>query len=87
MFVQAGSIIGSNVYRTRDKPYYRTGNTALFALSISMFPILILTKLFYVILNKRRENKWSKMTVEEREEYILTTKDRGSSKLNFRFAH
>lgn len=87
MFVQAGSIIGSNIYRTKDSPYYHTGNTVLFGLSVAMFPILIFTKLFYVTINKRREKIWNAMSPKEREDYILTTKDRGSSRLDFRFAH
>ncbi|VEU19833.1 DEKNAAC100798 [Brettanomyces naardenensis] len=87
MFVQAGSIISSNIYRADDAPFYHRGNTILFALSVSMIPILILTKLFYVTINKRREKKWQALTYEEREQYILTTKDQGSRRLNFRFTH
>ncbi|VEU22188.1 DEKNAAC103205 [Brettanomyces naardenensis] len=87
MFVQAGSIISSNIYRTSDAPLYHTGNAVLFALAFAMFPLLIFTKWFYVTINKRRERKWNSMTYQEREQYILTTKDEGSSCLNFRFAY
>lgn len=87
MFVQAGSIISSNIYRTQDKPYYHTGNSVLFAFGLAMFPILIGTKLFYMYLNKRRDNIWNAMSDEERENYIKTTTDKGSSRLDFRFAH
>ncbi|QPG77403.1 hypothetical protein FOA43_004817 [Brettanomyces nanus] len=87
MFVQAGSIIGANIYRTNDQPYYLKGNTALFALAVLMIPLLIGTKLFYVYTNRKREKIWSSMTYEERDEYIKTTKDEGSRRLNFRFSH
>ncbi|KAG0680442.1 hypothetical protein C6P40_000877 [Pichia californica] len=87
MFVQAGSIIGSNIYRTPDKPYYYKGNAALFGIACSILPIILLTKLFYVYLNKKRDAKWNAMSDEEREHYITHTTDRGSSRLDFRFAH
>jgi hypothetical protein len=87
MFVQSGSIIASNIYRTGDKPLYHTGNSVLFALSLAMFPILIGTKLFYYHLNKRREKIWDAMSEDEKDDYIKHTTDRGSSRLNYRFAH
>ncbi|VEU20765.1 DEKNAAC101772 [Brettanomyces naardenensis] len=87
MFVQAGSIIASNIFQVKDAPLYHKGNAALFGLAAAMIPLLIFTKWFYVTINNRREKKWSAMTYEEREHYILTTKDKGSSRLNFRFAH
>lgn len=37
--------------------------------------------------NRNRERIWNAMTVEEKEEYITTTKDRGNKRLDFRFAH
>ncbi|VEU23478.1 DEKNAAC104732 [Brettanomyces naardenensis] len=87
MFVQSGSIIASNIFQKDDAPYYRAGNTRLFGFAVSMFPILLATKWFYVSINKKRDKKWGAMTYEERENYILTTKDKGSKRLNFRFAH
>ncbi|QPG75876.1 hypothetical protein FOA43_003262 [Brettanomyces nanus] len=87
MFVQAGSIVASNIYRTNDKPFYHRGNTVLFGLAFAMIPILVGTKLFYVFTNRKREKVWNSMTSGERETYILTTKDSGNRRLNFRFAH
>ena len=46
-----------------------------------------LVKLYYVMRNKYRENKWEAMTTEQRLEYLATTKDQGSKRLDFRFAH
>ena len=87
MFVQAGSIIASNIYRTPDKPLYHTGNAVLFGLALAMFPILLGTKYFYWYLNKKKDEKWSQMTIEEQDDYIKNTTDTGSSRLDFRFAH
>lgn len=87
MFVQAGSIIASNIYRTDDKPYYHKGNSALFGIGLAIFPILIGTKLFYIYLNKRKAKVWDSMSDDERDNYIRTTTDQGSDRLDFRFAH
>ncbi|OWB62574.1 hypothetical protein B5S29_g3508 [[Candida] boidinii] len=86
MFVQAGGIIASNIYRPDDKPLYHRGNSILFGLAFAMFPILLSTKAFYVYINHRREKKWQSMTEEEREDYIKNTEDEGSYRLDFRFA-
>ncbi|KAG7885728.1 hypothetical protein KL938_000760 [Ogataea parapolymorpha] len=87
MFVQAGSIVASNIYRTQDKPYYHAGNTALFWISFLMIPTLLLSKLYYVYLNRKRERIWQAMSEKEREDYILNSQDEGSARLTFRFAH
>ncbi|GME82347.1 unnamed protein product [[Candida] boidinii] len=86
MFVQAGSIIASNIYRPDDKPLYHRGNTTLFWIAFSMIPIMLLTKAFYTYINYRREKTWQSMSEEEREDYIQNTTDEGSYRLDFRFA-
>ncbi|OWB74319.1 hypothetical protein B5S31_g4108 [[Candida] boidinii] len=86
MFVQAGGIIASNIYRPDDKPLYHRGNMQLFWIAFAMFPIMLLTKAFYVYINRTREKKWQSMTEEEKEDYIKTTEDEGSYRLDFRFA-
>ncbi|GMF57249.1 unnamed protein product [[Candida] boidinii] len=86
MFVQAGSIIASNIYRPDDKPLYHRGNTTLFWIAFSMIPIMLLTRAFYTYINYRREKTWQSMTEEEREDYIQNTTDEGSYRLDFRFA-
>lgn len=87
MTVQIGSIIGSNIYRADDAPYYRRGNTDLFVFSVIMIPIFIFTKFYYVGRNRHRERKWNSMTPEEQSEYINTTTDEGNKRLDFRFVH
>lgn len=87
MFVQTGSIISSNIYRTDDKPLYHKGNSVLFAFALLMFPTLIATKYFYRRLNSKRDEIWNNMSDQERDEYIATTTDKYSSRLDFRYAH
>ena len=52
MFIQTSNIIGSNVYRTPDKPTYYTGNKVLIAICAWNVVLFIGTKIFYVTANK-----------------------------------
>lgn len=83
--VQCGSISASNVYRAGDAPFYRNGNSILIAVAVLVVFLTISARWLYKRENFRRENVWSAMTEEEREEYLVTTTDKGNRKLNFRF--
>ncbi|PPQ82595.1 hypothetical protein CVT25_007109 [Psilocybe cyanescens] len=88
MFVQASSVISSNIYRQDDAPLYRRGNSYL--IGICVFNICILypgTKLYYKWRNNTRAKIWDAMTSEQKSEYLSTTKDIGNRRLDFRFAH
>lgn len=87
MFVQAGSIIASNVYQRKDAPRYKKGNKALFAIAWTTLAVVLLTKVYYVWRNKSRDRVWNAMTREEQIHYRATTKDKGNKRLDFRFAH
>ncbi|CDK26502.1 unnamed protein product [Kuraishia capsulata CBS 1993] len=87
MFVQAGSIIASNIYRTKDKPLYHQGNSVLLGIACALIPVLLLTKVYYVWRNKSKAKKWDAMSIEQREEYLATTTDQGTKRLDFRFVH
>lgn len=87
MFVQAGNIVGSNIYRDGDKPLYNKGNKVILAITSFNIVLFYLVKAFYLWRNKARDQKWNSMTVEEQEEYVLSTKDEGLRRLDFRFAH
>ena len=87
MFVQAGNIIGSNIYREEDKPYYIRGNKVLLAICCFNIVLFVAVKYYYITRNKRREAVWSKLTGEEKVDYIQNTKDEGAKRLDFRFAH
>lgn len=87
MFVQAGSIISSNIYRKDDAPLYHRGNTVLFGIAWGSLGAIILTKAYYVWRNKSRDKIWNAMTPEEQNDYRATTKTKGNKRLDFRFAH
>ncbi|KAI1412733.1 MFS general substrate transporter [Hypoxylon sp. FL1857] len=87
MFVQAGGIIASNIYRADDAPLYRRGNKQLLAILIMNIVLYGLTKVYYVFRNKYRDGKWNAMTAEEKLHYLSTTTDEGNKRLDFRFEH
>ncbi|KAJ8089387.1 hypothetical protein PM082_014635 [Marasmius tenuissimus] len=87
MFVQAGNIVGSNIYRDDDRPLYQRGNKILLAIcSVNIF-LFVVVKYYYVRRNQRREEAWAKLTGEEKIDYIHNTTDEGAKRLDFRFAH
>ncbi|KZT73228.1 MFS general substrate transporter [Daedalea quercina L-15889] len=87
MFVQAGGVVSSYIYRTDDSPLYRRGNKDLIAIACMNIALYFLTWLFYRTINKRRARVWDSMTPEEQEEYLDKTKDMGNQRLNFRFVY
>lgn len=87
MFVQAQGIIGANVYREDDKPRYRRGNRVLVAVSSANIVIYLGVRVYYKWVNKRRDGIWNSWTDEEKEAYVLTTKDEGNKRLDFRFVY
>jgi hypothetical protein len=48
---------------------------------------IIAAKYYYVWRNKKRATTWDSMSQAERDHYLATTKDEGSKRLDFRFAH
>lgn len=87
MFVQLGNIAANNIYRKDDAPIYRRGNRNLFILTLSLIPLFLLTKYYYMWRNKSKEAIWSKMTEEQRQQYLESNKDAGNKRLDFRFCH
>ncbi|KAL2173949.1 major facilitator superfamily domain-containing protein [Thermothelomyces heterothallicus CBS 202.75] len=87
MFVQASSIIASNIYREDDAPRYRRGNKQLLGILCMNLALYGLVKAYYVLRNKQRDKKWNAMTPEERLHYLATTTDQGNKRLDFRFHH
>lgn len=87
MFVQAGGIIASNIYRTDDAPRYKRGDTVLVVLTVTNIVIYLLTKVYYVKRNSSRAKVWDAMSEEDRIRYLATTTDEGNKRLDFRFAH
>lgn len=87
MCVQAGNVIGTNIFREDDSPLYRRGNKVLLGICSFNIVLFYLVKLYYVRRNKQRETIWKAMSSEEQSEYVLTTEDEGSKRLDFRFVH
>ncbi|KIO00444.1 hypothetical protein M404DRAFT_963453 [Pisolithus tinctorius Marx 270] len=88
MFVQASSIIASQIYVANDAPRYERGNRILIIICCINLGILYPgTKAYYIWRNRQRDKIWSRMTVKERDHYLRTTKDVGNRRLDFRFAH
>ncbi|SCV67223.1 BQ2448_5869 [Microbotryum intermedium] len=91
MFVQAGSIVASNIYQSKDKvrakPYYRHGNRVLLGIVSANIVLFFLAKVYYILRNQQRAKKWEALTVEQRRTYLETTKDEGNRRLDFKFAH
>lgn len=51
------------------------------------FVLYGLVKVYYVLRNKQRDQKWTVMTEEQRLDYLSTTSDQGNKRLDFRFDH
>ncbi|KAL0935745.1 major facilitator superfamily transporter [Colletotrichum truncatum] len=86
MSVQLQSIISANIYRRDDRPEYRRGNRVLVGIASLNIAIYVSAKLYYVWRNKQRDRIWEAMSPEERQRYMDTTTDKGSKRLDFRFA-
>lgn len=87
MFVQSGNIIASNIYRDDDQPLYRRGNKILLGICAFNVFLFYFVKAFYIWRNQVRERQWTAMTKEEQEDYVVSTKDEGMKRLDFRFVH
>ncbi|WVQ87938.1 hypothetical protein IAS59_001669 [Cryptococcus gattii] len=87
MFVQAASLIASNIYQPADAPYYHKGNRVLIAITVIALVMCWSAKAWYIWRNKQRAKIWDSWTITQKEEYLATTKDRGNKRLDFRFLH
>ncbi|KAG8158252.1 hypothetical protein KVR01_012013 [Diaporthe batatas] len=87
MFVQVSGIVYSNVYRSSDRPFYRNANRALIGVCVMNIFLYLFTKGYYIWRNKVRDREWNALSKEEQIRYLSTTKDSGSKRLDFRFAH
>ncbi|KAI1452391.1 MFS general substrate transporter [Annulohypoxylon moriforme] len=86
MFLQAGVIISSNIYRSDDAPLYRRGNSILLGIVGLNLVLYILAKMYYVWRNRERDRKWNAMTSEEKLVYLADHQDAGNKRLDFRLA-
>lgn len=65
----------------------RRGNRVLVGICVLNIFLYLFAKVYYVWRNKQRDRIWNSMTVEEKLNYLETTTDEGSKRLDFRFAH
>ncbi|KAJ8127224.1 hypothetical protein O1611_g6413 [Lasiodiplodia mahajangana] len=86
MFLQAGVVISSNIYRADDAPLYRRGNSILLGILSLNIVLYIVAKSYYIWRNRSRARKWDSMTPEERLVYLSDHQDKGNKRLDFRLA-
>ncbi|KAI1127074.1 major facilitator superfamily domain-containing protein [Nemania abortiva] len=86
MFLQAGVVISSNIYRADDAPLYRRGNSILLGILSLNIVLYIVAKSYYIWRNRSRARKWDQMTPEERLVYLVDHQDKGNKRLDFRLA-
>ncbi|KAK7911737.1 Major facilitator superfamily transporter [Apiospora marii] len=86
MFLQAGVMISSNVYRADDAPRYRRGNSILLGLVALNLLLYAAAKAYYVWRNRVRDGRWRAMSPEARVAYLADSQARGNRGLDFRFA-
>ncbi|KAI8099304.1 major facilitator superfamily domain-containing protein [Halteromyces radiatus] len=84
-FANICGVPGSQIYQTKDAPYYHTGNWVLVGITVACAILLIFQHFRYKYTNQYRERKWNAMTEDEKNNYLLTTKHQGSERLDFRF--
>lgn len=88
--VQIGSVIGSQIYRADDAPYYYRGDKVLILICALTLVVLLLRRTWLAMLNKREQKIWAGMTIDEKAQYQADIeareKDR-NRRLKFRFEH
>lgn len=87
MAVQTGGIIASNIYHASDAPRYKYGDRVLVIICVANIAVYVLTKIYYVLRNRRKAQAWDAMSEDEKLVYLKTTTDEGNKRLDFRFAH
>lgn len=90
MIVQIGSLIGGQIYRSWDSPYYHVGNSVGLAFCVATLVVMVAQRQILVHLNKKKEQKWSAMSAEEQQTYQNDTEQRekdGNKRLDFRFVY
>ncbi|KEF56225.1 uncharacterized protein A1O9_07806 [Exophiala aquamarina CBS 119918] len=90
VIVQVGSVVGSQIYRADDSPYYYRGNKVLIAICCLALCVLLIQNLWLKRLNQRKECVWEGMTVEQQLEYQNDVAERekdGNDRLEFKFKY
>lgn len=90
VIVQVGSLIGSQIYRSYEAPYYKTGNAVLLAICVLSLVTFVVQRQTLVHFNKKKEAAWGALTAQEQAAYQddkdAREKD-GNKRLDFRFVY
>lgn len=90
VIVQIGSLVGSQIYRADDAPYYHRGNKVLISFCAAALAILLGQNQFLKLLNRRKERVWDSMSEADKAQYLADTKARqseGNKRLDFKFRY
>ncbi|CDK25300.1 unnamed protein product [Kuraishia capsulata CBS 1993] len=85
--VQLAGIAGGYIYRSDDAPLYHRGNRVIIGLCVMNIGLFLFAKAYYIWRNKTKEEKWSKLSDEQKEEYISTHRHDGNKRLDYLFEH
>lgn len=88
--VQVGSLIGSQIYRAYDGPYYHVGNATLLAFCVLSLVAIAGQRQVLVRMNAAKDRAWRAMSPEARAAYQNDTAARekeGNKRLDFRFVY
>ncbi|ANB14063.1 hypothetical protein AWJ20_5019 [Sugiyamaella lignohabitans] len=84
---QLSGIISNYIYRADDAPLYKRGNRALIGICAMNMAVYALVKAYYIVRNRQRRKIWDSWTLEEKNDYLTNTTDRGNKRIDFQFAH
>lgn len=90
VIVQIGSVIGSQIYREDDSPYYYRGNKVCVSICAVALVVLVVQRQWLALLNKRKDRVWGAMGTEERAVYqadVVAREKEGNRRLEFRFKY
>ncbi|EPS29506.1 hypothetical protein PDE_04456 [Penicillium oxalicum 114-2] len=90
VIVQVGSLIGSQIYRADDAPYYHRGNAVLVGICALSLVVVLVQREFLRYLNRKKVAAWNAMTLEEQAAYqndLPAREQDGNKRLDFRFSY
>ncbi|KAK7424700.1 hypothetical protein QQX98_000277 [Neonectria punicea] len=90
VIVQMGSVVGNQIYRKWDAPYYKTGNKVCVSILALAIVVFLGQRQWIISLNKKKEQEWERLTPEEKVEYQtdkVAREQDGNKRLDFRFAY
>ena len=88
VLVQIGSLIGSQIYRADDAPFYHRGNKVLISICCASLAAIAGQSFWLKALNSRKAKVWDSMSEGERAQYQADTAARekdGKARLDFKF--